>query len=137
MTRREIREHIVRLLYCIGFYKSEAETDEQISLYLENSDIQGEEREYILNKVLKIREKQSVIDGLISGSSVGWTIERMSRLDLCIIRLAVYEIRFDDDIPSKVAIDEAVELAKAYGGADSPSFINGILGKIIGPDIQE
>ncbi len=137
MTRREIREHIVRLLYCAGFYKSEDEINEQITLYLENSGIKGEDKEYILNKVLKIREKQSDIDGLISASSVGWTIERMSRIDLCVIRLAAYEIRYDDDIPSKVAIDEAVELAKAYGGNESPSFINGILGKIIRPDVQE
>ena len=67
---------------------------------------------------------------LFNEASDDWSIERMSKVDLTILRLAYYEMNFDEDIPVKVAINEAVELAKIYGGDDSPAFINGVLGKL-------
>ena len=69
------------------------------------------------------------IDAAISEKAVGWTIERMGKADLAIIRLAVYEIMFDDDIPVSVSINEAVELAKKYGRDESGGFVNGVLAK--------
>ena len=70
-------------------------------------------------------------DTQINEKSTGWKTTRMGKVDLTIIRLAVYEILFEDDIPNKVAINEAVELAKAYGRDDSSSFVNGILAKFV------
>ena len=69
------------------------------------------------------------LDALIDEKSTGWKTNRMAKVDLAIIRLAVYEIKFEDDIPTKVSINEAVELAKKYGADESGSFVNGVLAK--------
>ena len=71
------------------------------------------------------------LDNMVNEHSVGWQTERMGKVDLTIIRLAVYEMKYDDDIPVSVAINEAVELAKRYGSENSPAFINGVLAKMI------
>ena len=78
-----------------------------------------------------VLENTEEADALINQYAKGWQTRRMARVDLSLIRLALYEIRHDDTVPDKVAINEAVELAKQYGGDDSPSFVNGILGKIV------
>ena len=70
------------------------------------------------------------IDKRIEETANSWKISRMGKVDLTVLRLAVYEMEFDEDVPVGVAINEAVELAKKFGGDDSPAFINGILGKI-------
>ena len=88
-----------------------------------------EDRAYIENKYQEILPKLPEIDVFIGQISESWKPERMNRVDLNILRLALYEMIFDDDIPTGVAINEAVELAKLYGGAESGSFINGLLGK--------
>ena len=135
MSRREIREHIIKLLYCIGFYQNEEEIAQQIDLYvnrISDDDPQGnKEVVYMKDKLVKIIEKQEEIDSQLSEASSGWKITRMSKIDLNILRLAVYEIKYDEEIPDKVAIDEAVELAKAYGGDNSSAFVNGVLAKIV------
>ena len=71
------------------------------------------------------------IDAYINGVSENWKTDRMGKVDLCIIRLAYYEIKHDDDIPQKVAINEAIELAKTYGTESSGNFVNGILAKVV------
>ena len=71
------------------------------------------------------------IDGMINEKASGWNTKRMGKVDLTILRLAVYEIIFDENIPAGVAINEAVELAKAYGQDESPAFINGVLAKFV------
>ena len=71
------------------------------------------------------------IDGLINQYAKGWTTERMSKVDLTIIRLAVYEIKFDEDVPAGVAINEAVEIAKKFGQEESAGFVNGVLAKLV------
>ena len=81
-------------------------------------------------KYQKILEKLDEIDQILNDYSRGWKTSRMSRVDLTALRLAVYEMKFDEDVPVGVAINEAVELAKMFGGDDSGSFVNGILGKI-------
>ncbi len=135
MSRREIREHIIKLLYCTGFYDIDEEATEQITLYVDKlsakEDNADDEISYMKDKLSKIIENKEQIDALISEVSTGWKINRMSKIDLDILRLAVYEVKYDEEIPDKVAIDEAVELAKVYGGENSSAFVNGILAKIV------
>ena len=76
-----------------------------------------------------IIEHMAELDALIDEKSTGWKTNRMAKVDLAIIRLAVYEIKFEDDIPTKVSINEAVELAKKYGADESGAFVNGVLAK--------
>ena len=89
------------------------------------------ETEYFLDVVHGVMEKKDEIDSLIENHARGWSLERMPKVDLAIMRLAIYELRFREDIPWNVSINEAVELAKKYGGDQSKSFINGVLGKIV------
>ena len=70
------------------------------------------------------------IDAILSEASTGWKLKRMNKVDLALLRVAVFEMRFDERVPEKVAINEAVELAKQFGGDDSPAFINGVLAKL-------
>ncbi len=93
-------------------------------------NLQGKDQTYIQDKFEKIRTKLPEIDEILNKASKGWKTSRMGKVDLTILRLASYELLFDDDVPEKVAINEAVELAKKFGGDESPSFINGVLGKV-------
>ena len=130
MTRRELREHVFMMLFRKEFHNSR-DLPEQIRLYL--SDIEGitqEEYDYLLNRFNAITEKIGEIDDILSKTASGWSIKRMGKVELTILRLAVYEMRYDDEIPVKVAINEAVELAKTFGGDESPGFINGVLAKL-------
>ena len=86
---------------------------------------------YIFEKVEKISEKLEEIDAKINEVSEGWKTGRMGKVDLTLIRLAVYEMLYEEDVPAKVAINEAVELAKQYGTDNSPSFVNGVLAKLV------
>ena len=87
-------------------------------------------QEYIEGKYQMILEKETEIDASIDQIAEGWKTTRMGKVDLTILRLAVYEMKFDEEIPVGVAINEAVELAKKFGGDDSPAFVNGILAKL-------
>ena len=130
MKRTELREHIFKLVFGVEFHPEE-ELEEQIQLYLEQKEIDGEQdREYIAGKAQAIAAHIEEIDRLINQHSTGWKTKRMNKADLSVLRLAVYEMEMDADVPVSVAINEAVELAKRFGGEDSPSFINGILAKI-------
>ena len=125
MTRREEREHIFKLLFLIEFYKEEE------SMYFENlSDAKEKDRAYIRKKYENIRENLGQIDEQITEVAKGWRTERMGKVELTLLRLAVYEIKYDDDIPTGVAINEAVELAKIFGGEGSSAFVNGVLAKL-------
>lgn len=131
MGRSELREHIFRILFRIEFQPKE-EMEEQLALYLEELEsAKDTEKEYIRTKYVAIAEKVEMIDEKINASVTGWKTSRMGKVDLTILRLAVYEIEWDEEVPQGVAINEAVELAKRYGGEESPSFINGVLGKIV------
>lgn len=87
--------------------------------------------EFATRMVAGVQENLEQIDGLLSDAAVGWTVERMPKVDLSILRNAVYEICFAGDVPAAVAVNEAVELAKAFCDEKSPRFINGVLGKVI------
>ena len=88
------------------------------------------EQAYMEDKYGKVQEHLEEIDNILNEKSTGWKTKRMSKVDLNILRLAVYEMKYDEDVPVKVAINEAVEISKTFGGEDSASFINGILGKV-------
>jgi len=134
MKRSEIRENVFKLLFRAEFNEA-SEMSEQIAYYfnvlteVDEQVVSEKDRNYISERAAFILDKLPEIDKLISEKSTGWTIERMGKVDLAIIRLAVYEIVFDSDIPTGVAINEAVELAKKYGRAESGSFVNGVLAK--------
>lgn len=107
---------------------------EQISLYFDISewnDIKEEDQTYINNRYELVVDKLETIDSVLAEATTGWKLSRMSKVDLSILRLAVFEMRYDEKIPKKVAINEAVELAKTYGGDDSAGFINGVLAKLV------
>ena len=130
MKRRELREHIFELLFRIEF-KSSEEMPEQMQLFFDGLDELGEQdQSYMEEKYRRIVEKLPELDRRIEETAKSWRISRMGKVDLTILRLAVYEMEFDDDVPVGVAINEAVELSKKFGGDDSPAFVNGILGKI-------
>lgn len=130
MKRTEQREHIFKLIFGMEFNPPE-DLEEQIRLYFEQEEIAGEkDQQYIAEKTKAVAAHVEELDSLIGKHSTGWKISRMNKADLSILRLAVYEMKMDDDVPVSVAINEAVELAKRFGGEDSSSFINGVLAKI-------
>lgn len=132
MTRRELRTHTFKLLYRTFFYDNE-EMNVQKDLFFDDSELQIDvfDTEYIRKRVDAVMENIEEIDRVISSKTENWTIDRMNYVDLTIIRLAYYEIKYDDDIPMAVAINEAVDLAKIYGGDESSSFVNGVLAKLL------
>lgn len=118
------------MLFRVEFYAKE-ERAEQLALFLDALEGAEEgDRAYIEQKVTDIFAHLEEIDGIIDGSARGWKTSRMAKVELTLIRLAVYELRFDEGIPTGVAINEAVELAKAYGEENSASFVNGVLARI-------
>ncbi len=131
MKRTEMREHIFRMVFSYEFNTDE-EMPEQMQLYFEQLETVPLESEttYIRDKVLDIILHSEEIDKLINEHVTGWKTSRMSKVDLSILRLAVYEMKWDDDVPEGVAINEAVELAKKYSGDDAPAFVNGVLAKL-------
>ena len=130
MSRREQREQIFKLLFRVEFNKKE-DMPEQLQLFFEGAEkpVSEEDQLYISGKYEKIMDKLSQIDELLNEKAQKWSTDRMGKVELTILRLAVYEIRYDEDIPTSVAINEAVELAKKFGQKESGSFVNGILAR--------
>lgn len=132
MTRRKLRENIFRILFKAEF-NSPDEMDEQMGYSLGDiEELGAEDERYITDKVKAVLEKKAGLDEVIESISDGWKIERIGKAELAILRLAVYEIKYDDDIPFKVSVNEAIELAKRYCNMDAGSFINGLLAKLAG-----
>ena len=131
MNRSAIREQAFKLIYSLEIQKKENEK-EQIEIYLESNNIKnGEAREYIEDAILGIKEHKEEIDSNIEKNlKSDWKMDRISKIDLAILRLAIYEIKYKE-IPYKVAINEAVELAKKYGEDSSKNFVNGILASVV------
>lgn len=130
MNRSKLRENIFKLLFMTEFNGAE-EMPEQLTMYFDDiEDLSEKDKMYMEEKYHHIMEREAEIDTLLNGASAGWKTSRMSKVDLTILRLAVYEMMFDEDVPVKVAINEAVEMAKKFGQDGSASFINGILGTI-------
>ena len=130
MKRSELREHIFRLVFGVEF-NEEDEMPQQLKLYFDQlEDAKEKDLEYIRTKAQQIAHKIPEIDRMVNEHTKGWKTTRMNKVDLSILRVAVYEMQWDDDVPVGVAIDEAVELAKKYSGEDGPSFVNGVLAKL-------
>ena len=133
MTRRALREHLVRLLYMREFHEAH-ELEEQNQLYfdviLPNEDAECEERDEVLTRLAAIVEKLPEIDALLTAKLQNWNFRRIGLTEKTVLRISAFEILYDD-VPAKVAINEAVELAKLYGGEQSSGFVNGVLAKIV------
>lgn len=143
MKRSQIREQIFKLLFRVEFNKVE-DMGEQVELFMENPTLDNDEDDYsdvtfteseeayILSKYDDIMSHLDELDEIIDNTSKGWKSDRVGKVELTILRLAIYEIKFDDDIPASVAIDQAVELAKKFGRDESYAFVNGILANVAG-----
>lgn len=132
MGRRELREQIFLLLFRVEFNTPE-DMPEQIRMFFEDDETYFSEKDeaYITEKYGKIVEKKEQIDALLDEKAEGWDVKRMGKIELTILRLALYEMKFDEDVPTSVAINEAVELAKKFGQDNSGSFVNAILAKLV------
>ena len=127
MSRRKIREQIFKLVFQFDFYEDSELAEAEVIYMDEQQEMYPADRQEILDKTQAIRSNLKDIDEMIGSFAKGWKINRMSRVDLALLRVAVYELKFDASVPDNVAINEAVELAKEYGGDNSYRFINGIL----------
>ncbi len=131
MRRSEIREHVFKIIFRSEFHTLD-EMSEQISLYLsEYPLIDDKDKDYIRSRALNVISKNEEIDEKINEISVGWPVSRLGKSELSILRLAIYEMLYDDEVPNLVAVNEAIELAKMYGSDSAPSFINGLLAKLL------
>ena len=130
MSRRKLRESIFLLLFRIEFNTRE-ELDEQMRMYIDSkTDMDEEDADYICKKLEDILDHLTELDETILKICKGWRLERHGKTELAILRLAVYELLDDNDIPTSVAINEAVELAKIYCSEEAPRFVNGVLAKL-------
>ena len=149
MKRSTERELIFKLMFMSEFYEKK-ELGDELLLYFDapfpfeekedddaapealsslKESVNEDDRRRIVARYVEIIDKFEEIDAKISEVSKGWTIDRIGKVELAILRLAVYEILFDESIPTSVSINEAVELAKKFGPQDSYSFVNGILAR--------
>ena len=131
MNRTLMRENAFKLIYSLEIQKVE-NVQEQINLYFESNNITDEEaKKYIANAVNGIEEHQEeILKDIETNLKEEWKLSRISKMDLTILKLAIYEIKFTD-VPYKVSINEAVELAKKYGEDKSKNFVNGILASVV------
>ena len=131
MTKREEREHLFKLLFCKDFHEAD-ELPEQTEFYLKQQEVTDLEGfAPVREKLNAIVKAEGSIDMVLAEASSGWKLNRMGKAELTILRIAVYEILYDEEVPEKVAINEAVELAKKYGSDMSSSFVNGVLAKVV------
>lgn len=135
MSRREQREQLFKLLFRVEFNEKE-DMPEQLMFFLEEREepLAPQDESYISEKYKNIMEKLSDIDSLLNKRAERWSTERMGKVELTLLRLAVYEILYDEEIPTGVAINEAVELAKRFGQEESKSFVNGVLARFAGKE---
>ncbi len=137
MGRRELREQIFLLLFRVEFNNPE-EMPAQLKMFFgtgsydeEMHSFSEKDREYITEKYNHIMESLADIDKQLSEKAENWDITRMGKVELTVLRLAVYEIEKDDSVPASVAINEAVELAKKFGQDGSGAFVNAVLAKFV------
>lgn len=147
MTRREMREHCFKMLFGVDFYPAEEmtgqveqyfnspeeddTTPEGVNEILHQVEMPEPDREFLIARVEDMASKKQELDEKINEVAQGWKTRRMGKVELTILRQALYEMQYDEEVPQKVAINEAVDLAKKFGGKDSPAFINGVLAKLV------
>ena len=131
LPRRQIRENLYKMLFQVEFHDKES-LRTQIEIYLEDLEMADEkDKRELRDKFNELVENLEDIDAKIEEKANGWTINRIAKSELTILRLGVYELLYVEDVPNKVAINEAVELAKAYGADKASGFINGILASVV------
>ena len=127
--KRERRNALLEILFESEFRKDE--TPEEIFIISsEERELSQETRTYVKNMYFDLEDKLEIIDGYINKASEGWKTTRLSKLSLCILRLAVYEMLYVEDVPAVISINEAIELSKKYDDPKAKSFINGVLNKV-------
>ena len=128
--RRESRELALQILYALDTNPSVGIRETLQTFREEQTDVLSRVREFAEGLVQGVQEHRTVIDEAIKARSKNWTLARMPRVDLNVMRMATYELMFRGDIPKKVSINEAIEIARKFGDKESPSFVNGILDEI-------
>ena len=130
MSRKKARDNAFKCIYELEFIKDK-NLDDILSNCYEENNVSQTEKEYVEKVVRGVKDKLEEIDSIILNNLKNWSIDRIAKIDLAILRVAIYEIKYMDDIPEKVSANEAVELAKTYGNNDSKSFVNGLIAKVI------
>ena len=132
MNRRKSREVAMKMLYEMSITKSSIE--ETIANFKDTadseSDIKDVDFEYITRVIKGVNESNEAIDEAIKSHLVKWTLDRLPKMTKAILRISVFEILFDEEIPKNVSINEAVEVSKKYGDEKTPAFVNGLLNNI-------
>lgn len=127
-NRRRSRELAMQVLFQMDI--SGDDSTESLGLFCDHFEVSRKARSFFLQLVEGVKKSRNKIDRLIEGVSDNWKISRMSGMDRNIMRVAVYELLYCDDIPAKVTINEAIDIGKKFGTEQSPAFINGILDSI-------
>ena len=130
MSRKKARDNAFKCVYELEFGRDENIEKILKNCYEENNN-NADEKEYIESVLKGIKENLAEIDNIILSKLKSWSFDRIAKIDLAILRLAIYEIKYIEDIPEKVSANEAVELAKTYGNNDSKSFVNGVIAIVI------
>lgn len=128
--RREARELALQILYALDSNSSAGLQDTLRTFREEQPEVPGRIREFAEELVRGVQAQREVIDESIKAHSKNWSLSRMPRVDLNVMRMAAFELMFRSDIPKKVTINEAIEIVRRYGDKESPSFVNGILDEI-------
>ncbi len=134
MGRRASREAAMKLLYQLEIQKSDR--DEQIDTALHDENLTESDRKYIRGIIYGVSERVALLDRVIEKYAMGWKISRLSKIDLSILRIGIYEILYREDVPFSVSVNEAVELAKKYSNEDAGAFVNGLLAKVTKSDSE-
>ena len=129
MSRRRSRTIILQILYREEFHSNDFDTNQDRQFFFKNLD--NLDIEFIFSYLTRLKNRKACLDKTIAKYTKNWKIDRMSLVDLNIMRLAIFEILFCPEIPDKVALNEALELARQFGEKDSISFVNGILDQVV------
>lgn len=129
MGRKLAREETMKLLFQMEMNKDYS--DNLMELYIDENFFKGDEEEYIRDSIKTIKSNLNSIDKIIQRYIKGWKIHRLAKIDLSVLRIAVYELTYRKDIPLEVSINEAIEICKKYSTDESSKFINGVLGSFV------
>ena len=129
MSRKFARESAMKLIYQMELL--DHFSDFLLEKYIDENELKGEEKTYLIEMYRAIDENKEAIDTIISKHSKGWKINRLSKIDLSVLRVAIAEILYKDDIPTEVSINEALEMSKKFSAEDSSKFVNGLLGAFV------
>lgn len=136
MNRSQNREQAFKLLYSMIFLDEELDIDEQIKLFLDGENLTNKSTIEYVNSIIKgvDQHNDEIVNLILKNIRKEWTIDRISKIDLALLKLSIYEIKFAK-LPFKVVINEALELSKKYGDKKSKSFINGVLASIVKEEV--